>query len=253
MSHNIYDTQEFFENYSKLDRSVRGLDGAPEWPDIQKLLPADLAGRRVLDLGCGFGWFVRWARDQGASHVHGIDLSENMLEQARGKTRESPRGFENITYQRADLDTIVFPETEASVYDLVFSVLTLHYLANLRQLVAQVQHALKPGGAFVFTIEHPIWTAPSNPKLQVDAETGRKYWPLDDYQIEGPRVTNWLAQGFGKQHRTLTSYINILLEAGFELTGFNEWCPTEAQLQEHPEWAGERLRPSFLLMSARKK
>ena len=66
MTQNIYDNEEFFAGYSRLPRSVEGLDGAPEWPALRAMLP-ELRGRRVLDLGCGFGWFCRWAREQGAA------------------------------------------------------------------------------------------------------------------------------------------------------------------------------------------
>ena len=77
MAQNIYDTPEFFEGYSQLPRSARGLEGAPEWPAIRALLP-ELRGKRIVDLGCGFGWFARWAMTQGAAGVLGVDLSENM-------------------------------------------------------------------------------------------------------------------------------------------------------------------------------
>lgn len=59
MSQNIYDDPHFFAGYATLDRSVKGLDGAPEWPALQQMLPP-LAGLRVVDLGCGYGWFCRW-------------------------------------------------------------------------------------------------------------------------------------------------------------------------------------------------
>jgi 2-polyprenyl-3-methyl-5-hydroxy-6-metoxy-1,4-benzoquinol methylase len=78
MAQNIYDHPEFFENYSRLRRSVEGLAGAPEWPALRALLP-DLRGLQVVDLGCGFGWFCRWAREQGAARVLGIDVSDRML------------------------------------------------------------------------------------------------------------------------------------------------------------------------------
>jgi 2-polyprenyl-3-methyl-5-hydroxy-6-metoxy-1,4-benzoquinol methylase len=66
MTQNIYDNPDFFEGYSQLSRSVRGLAGAPEWPALRTLLP-DLHNLRVVDLGCGFGWFCRWARENGAA------------------------------------------------------------------------------------------------------------------------------------------------------------------------------------------
>ena len=87
MPQNIYDRPEFFDGYSRMDRSVRGLDGAPEWPAMRALLP-DLRDKRILDLGCGFGWFARWAVEQGAASVLGVDLSENMLARARAETAD---------------------------------------------------------------------------------------------------------------------------------------------------------------------
>ncbi len=85
MAQNIYDNDEFFAGYARLPRSVAGLDGAPEWPALRALLP-DLRGCRVLDLGCGYGWFCRWAREAGAAAVLGIDVSEKMLARARADT-----------------------------------------------------------------------------------------------------------------------------------------------------------------------
>jgi 2-polyprenyl-3-methyl-5-hydroxy-6-metoxy-1,4-benzoquinol methylase len=70
MAQNIYDNPAFFEGYAQLPRSVQGLDGAPEWPALKSMLP-DLNGKRVIDLGCGYGWFCRVARDLGASAVTG--------------------------------------------------------------------------------------------------------------------------------------------------------------------------------------
>ena len=61
MTQNIYDDPAFFAGYSRLNRSVAGLDGAPEWPALQAMLP-DLRRASVVDLGCGFGWFCRWQR-----------------------------------------------------------------------------------------------------------------------------------------------------------------------------------------------
>jgi hypothetical protein len=70
MAQNIYDRPAFFAAYSQLSRSVDGLDAAAEWPALRALLP-DLDGKRIADLGCGFGWFARWARENGAAHVLG--------------------------------------------------------------------------------------------------------------------------------------------------------------------------------------
>ncbi|HYM72021.1 MAG TPA: class I SAM-dependent methyltransferase [Stellaceae bacterium] len=191
MTQNIYDDDRFFAGYSRLPRSVEGLAGAPEWPNLQAMLP-DLRGKRVVDLGCGFGWFCRWAREQGAAQVLGLDVSEKMLARARDETNDPV-----VAYHRADLERLDLP---AAAFDLAYSSLTLHYLENLGGMMAVVRRALVPGGALVFSAEHPIYTAPGEPGFQVD-DDGHEIWPLDYYLDEGPRTTNWLVPGVIKQHR----------------------------------------------------
>ena len=81
MAQNIYDNPEFFSGYTQYPRQVIGLDGATEWPTVRAMLPP-LQGKRVADLGCGFGWASRWMRAQGAASVQGFDLSEKMIARA---------------------------------------------------------------------------------------------------------------------------------------------------------------------------
>ncbi|MGD9892017.1 MAG: class I SAM-dependent methyltransferase [Dehalococcoidia bacterium] len=242
MAQNIYDNEEFFEGYSRLGRSIEGLDGAPEWPSLRALLP-DLRDRSVLDLGCGFGWFCRWARGQGAARVLGIDVSERMLARARATTRDPA-----ITYTRADMEHLAL--TPAS-YDLVYSSLALHYIENLEALLAEVFRSLAPGGSLVCSVEHPIYTAPAEPGWSF-SETGRRIWSVDRYLEEGPRSTDWLTQGVIKQHRTFATYITMLLRLGFSLSHVEEWGPTDEQIATRPELAEERQRPTFLLVAAKR-
>ncbi|MCD4486426.1 class I SAM-dependent methyltransferase [Chromobacterium vaccinii] len=155
MTQNIYDTPEFFHGYSQLNRSVHGLAGAPEWPSLQTLLP-ELAGRAVADLGCGYGWFCRWAREAGAGSALGLDVSEKMLAQAAAMTADDA-----IEYRRQDLERLQLPP---AAFDLVYSSLTLHYIADLAGLLAACHQALKPGGRLVFSIEHPIFMAARQPQ-----------------------------------------------------------------------------------------
>jgi SAM-dependent methyltransferase len=239
MTQNIYDNETFFAGYSRLPRSIEGLDGAPEWPSLRAMLP-ELDRRSVLDLGCGFGWFCRWARRSGAARVVGIDVSERMLARARVETEDSA-----ITYARADLEQFT---VSPAAFDLIYSSLAFHYIENLQGLLASVHTALLPGGRLVFSVEHPIFTAPANPGWSVGA-TGRASWPVDGYLDEGPRSTDWLAEGVIKQHRTIATIINLLLGAGFTLSHINEWGPSDEQVASHPEWADERQRPSFLLVA----
>jgi SAM-dependent methyltransferase len=242
IAQNIYDNEEFFTAYSGLRRSIEGLDGAPEWPTLRSMLP-QMPGLRVVDLGCGFGWFARWAAEAGAAAVLAIDLSEKMLARAAASTNDG-----RITFQRGDLDEIDLP---AAAFDVAYSSLTIHYLANLDRFVAMVHRSLVPGGVFVFSAEHPIYTAPSNPQFISD-ESGRVSWPVDQYLVEGPRTTDWLAPGVAKFHRTIATYVTCLRDAGFVLENLCEWGPTGAQIAEHPEWALEIERPQFMLIAARR-
>jgi len=216
MSQNIYDEPGFFEGYAQLPRSLHGLAGAPEWPALHAMLP-DLAGKRVLDLGCGYGWFCRAARDLGAADVVGIDLSAKMLARAAELTRD-----EAIRYRQGDLDGLALSDEP---FDLI--------------------------GSLVFSVEHPIFTCPQPQGWLVDAE-GRRSWPINGYQAEGKRVSNWLAEGVIKYHRTLGTYLNALVAAGFQIRRVEEWGPTAAQIAANPALAEEAERPMLLLVSAYK-
>jgi SAM-dependent methyltransferase len=239
VTQNIYDNEAFFAGYSRLPRSIDGLDGAPEWPTLRALLP-DLQGREVLDLGCGFGWFCRWARSAGAARVLGVDVSARMLARAETETDDAA-----ICYAQDDLEGLaVSPAT----FDLAYSSLAFHYVENLAGLVASIHAGLVPGGRLIFSVEHPIFTAPAHPGWSVNP-SGNVTWPVDGYLDEGPRTTDWLAKGVIKRHRTIATYVNLLLDSGFTITHIDEWGPSKEQVASHPDWAGEHQRPSFLLIA----
>lgn len=240
MAQNIYDDEGFFAEYGRLPRSSQGLTAAPEWPALRAMLPS-MHDLRVVDLGSGLGWFCRWAAEQGALSVLGLDLSERMLATARAATTAP-----HVTYERCDLDHLELP---AASFDVAYSSLTLHYLADLTGFLDAVYRTLVPGATFVCSLEHPVFTAPSHPAFVPD-DDGSPRWPLDGYFAEGERTTDWLAPGVRKHHRTVATYLGALLDAGFALTSFVEWCPSPADLAEHPEWAPERERPAFLLLAA---
>ena len=246
MAQNVYDTPAFFKEYTQLPRSVHGLAGAPEWPTLRKLV-GDIKDNSVLDLGCGFGWFCRWAlKDAQARSVHGVDISENMLARARDMTTGNE--YEGITYSCADLEGLVL---EKGTYDFAYSSLAFHYLPteSLRRLFAQISGCLNPGGRFVFSIEHPVATAPFDPTWKWDPE-GRIYWPLNQYWDEGLRVTDWLTKGVNKYHRTVETYLSLLMESGFVLTAFKEsWDGLELRTKWNQR--GEAHRPYFLLIAAK--
>jgi ubiquinone/menaquinone biosynthesis C-methylase UbiE len=242
MTQNIYDNDEFFQNYGQMRRSLEGLAGAQEWPVMRSMLP-ELKGARVLDLGCGYGWFCRFARESGAASVLGIDVSEKMLARARETTSDAA-----IEYRLADLETV---DLEGMSFDLVYSSLAFHYVANFQRLIDEIFRALKPGGHLVFSMEHPIMTAPRE-KGWSESAAGERIWPVDHYFNEGARSTDWLAKGVIKQHRTIATIFNTLLRAGFTLERVEDWGPTDEQVASWPSLAEDLIRPPFLLVAARR-
>ena len=224
-----------------MDRSVKGLQGAGEWHELKKMLP-DFRGKRVLDLGCGFGWHCRYAAENGAQSVLGIDISENMLQEARRRT-EDPR----VEYRKISLEEYEYPENS---FDAVISSLALHYVESFEDICRKVYRCLKPGGEFVFSAEHPIFTAYGSQDWYRDEKGNILHWPVDRYFEEGKREAVFLGETMVKYHRTLTTYLGSLLENGFQITGVVEPMPPESMM-DIPGMGDELRRPMMLLVSAR--
>jgi 2-polyprenyl-3-methyl-5-hydroxy-6-metoxy-1,4-benzoquinol methylase len=243
MKENKYDTPSFFEQYGKMLRSEKGLEGAGEWHTFQKMLP-DLTSKDIIDLGCGFGWHCRFAIEQGAKSVTGIDLSEKMLEKAKEINQ-----LNGITYIRKALEDLDYP---AEQFDLVLSSLTFHYVESFETIAANIYQWLKPEGHFVFSVEHPVFTAEGSQDWAYGSQGQKQNWPVDNYFLEGKRNTTFLGENVVKYHRTLTNYLSSLLKQGFKIKEVIEPQPTAEMLKEFPEMKEELRRPMMLLISVKK-
>lgn len=244
MKENKYDDEKFFSQYSQMSRSVSGLKGAGEWHVLKKMLP-DFQGKRVLDLGCGFGWHCLYAVEHGAISVVGIDISEKMLEEARKRNASPLIEYKCIAVEDFDYD----PDT----FDVVVSSLTFHYLESFDTICRDVHRCLSQGGSFVFSVEHPVFTAYGTQDWQYDQEGKILHWPVDRYFTEGKRNAVFLGEDVVKYHKTLTTYVNGLIKAGFEITGLIEPEPDADLLDTIPGMRDELRRPMMLLVSAVKK
>jgi SAM-dependent methyltransferase len=242
MKENRYDDIEFFNQYSGMARSIGGLEVAGEWPALNKLLP-DFSGRRLLDLGCGFGWHCRYAIEHGAASAVGVDISERMLAEAEART-SSPL----ITYMRQPVEDTDFPP---GGFDVILSSLVFHYVESFGDICEKASRWLIAGGDFIFTIEHPIFTAQGPQQWHCGEGGVRLHWPVDSYFSEGARTANFLGKKVVKYHRTLTTYINALLRAGFGITGLVEPQPAAETLSD-PGMRDELRRPMMLIIAARK-
>ncbi len=238
---NPYEDDRFFCEYSGISRSINGLASAGEWHELEKMLP-DFCGKRMLDLGCGYGWHCRYAIEHGAIACTGIDSSEKMLKQAHRQN-----GSFWTEYRCMAIENFEF---EPEAYDIVISSLAFHYIESFGDLYARIYRTLTPGGTFVFSIEHPVYTA-NAPQQWITDENGRKlHWPVDRYFDEGRRDIVFLEQHVTKYHRTLATVINGVIAAGFTLTGLAEPEPEKNLLETIPGMIDETRRPAMLIVSA---
>ncbi|MDR6923290.1 MULTISPECIES: class I SAM-dependent methyltransferase [Chryseobacterium] len=243
MKENKYDEPSFFEQYDKMLRSQIGLQGAGEWHALKNMLP-DFKDKNVLDLGCGFGWHCRYAVENGAKSVIGIDLSEKMLAKAK-----EVNSLEGIQYERKALEDLEYPSEK---FDIILSSLTLHYVESLDTVIQNVYRWLTAEGHFIFSVEHPVFTSEGGQDWTYDKNGEKISWPVDRYFMEGKRSTTFLGENVTKYHRTLTSYLNTLLKHGFRIKEIVEPEPSHEMLKEIPEMKDELRRPMMLLVSAEK-
>jgi len=241
MKENKYDDDCFFRQYSQMNRSLKGLDGAGEWYVLKDMLP-DFEGKHVLDLGCGFGWHCQYAAAHGAKSVLGIDISEKMIEEACKKNQ-----FANVEYRVLPVEDFDFPPGE---YDIVISSLTFHYIASFDEVCKKVYQTLSSGGVFVFSVEHPVFTAYGSQDWYYDEKGNRLHWPVDRYFEQGQREAIFLGEKMIKYHRTLTTYVGNLLKNGFKIVDLREPEPHQEALSAVPEMKEELRRPMMLLICA---
>ncbi len=242
MKENRYDDPLFFQKYSEMPRSQLGLQGAGEWSELERLLP-DFRGRQVLDLGCGYGWHCKYAAEHGAAQVLGIDLSEKMLETAREKNSSA-----GISYRRCAMEDLDLP---ADSFDVVLSSLAFHYVRDFGPLIQRIAAWLRPGGDFVFSVEHPVFTAYGSQAWYYDQAGNILHFPVDRYYYEGQRDAVFLGEHVIKYHRTLTTYLDALLQNGFTLRRVVEPQPPE-EMMDLPGMRDEMRRPMMLLVAASK-
>lgn len=243
MKEDKYDDSVFFKKYAEMNRSRLGLAGAGEWPVLEKMLPP-FTGKRVLDLGCGYGWHCKYAAEHGAKSVLGVDLSEKMLEIARQKNA-APQ----IAYCCGAMEDLAFSPAS---FDVVLSSLAFHYVRDFDALAQKIAAWLAPGGTFVFSVEHPTFTAYGSQDWYYDENGNILHFPVDRYFYEGQRDAVFLGEHVIKYHRTLTSYVGALLQNGFSLTDLKEPMPP-AEMMDLPGMLDEMRRPMMLLLRADKK
>ena len=242
---NIYDNEVFFEGYKKIRDNELNANNLFEIPALFSMMP-DLYGKNVLDLGCGFGEHcIRFIHD-GANQVTGIDISEKMLEIAR-KENSNPK----ITYINMPMEDIAQLNER---FDVVISSLAFHYVEDFSGVVKNIHQMLCEGGLFIFSQENPLCTCHSGSDRWTRDKNGNKlYLNLANYGIEGERESAWFVDNVKKYHRTFSTIVNTLIEAGFMIEKMIEPLPTDELLEKYPAYKDLFHKPDFLLIKAKKQ
>jgi SAM-dependent methyltransferase len=235
----FYDDDLVFATYTARRHRPDNPNDTLELPVVLELV-GEIAGRRILDLGCGDAAFGRYALDRGCREYVGVDGSCNMVAAARQTLEGTPGEVAHST-----IEAWTYPE---AAFDLVVSRLALHYIADVEAIFAQIYRTLIPGGRLVFSVEHPVITC-----CDRGWQTGqRQAWLVDNYFEIGPRETTWLGGRMLKYHRTVEAYFAALQRAGFVVESLRESHPRRAPFVDEEEHKRRKRIPLFLFLAGRK-
>ncbi len=226
-------------------------------PAFFELLP-DVAGRRVLDVGCGEGYNTRLLAERGA-RVVAIDIAERFIEYAIAEERRDPRGIE---YRIAS--AVELPFDDAS-FDGGTAFMSLMDIPELDRVMAESFRVIRPGGFFQFSITHPCFDTPF--RRTVRDEYGTKigvevgdYWGKVDGRIEqwlfssAPPEMKATLEPFKMPRftRTLSGWLNLALDTGFTIERLCEPYASEEAIRARPRLERARVVADFLQVRLRR-
>jgi SAM-dependent methyltransferase len=226
-------------------------------PAFLEMLP-EVRGLSGLDVGCGEGYNTRLVSERGA-RMTGIDISENFVRHAKEEESREPGG---IRYARASAVELPF---ENASFDFATAFMSLMDISETGRVLTEVFRVLRPGAFFQFSITHPCFDTPHRKNLR--DETGRTYAIEVGGYFHGSEgeVKEWLFSGAPSAvreelppfrvpvfMRTLSSWLNSLVEAGFVLERFGEPYPDDNAVRERPGLQDAQIVAYFLHVRARK-
>lgn len=223
-----------------------------EKPAMFSLLP-DLKDRKVLCIGVGTGHEANDLASKGAE-VTGIDISEGMIAQAKNN-------FPEINFMVKDMNNLDFADGS---FNIVYSSLAFHYANDLKNLFGSIKRVLKKEGLLIFSTTHPVFDS-----VDFFEESGKKYTvvghkkdlatnkveAIGNYFKEEKRTQDW-GDNFivNFYHKTLTTWINSLIESGFKIKKVLEPMPIPEAKELFPDkYEIYTNRPGYILFLAEKE
>ena len=194
----------------------------------------------VLDIGCGEGQIARLAAYVGASTVVGLDPTWAQLSVAR-RRGGSP------AYCRGIADTLPFPSRS---FDAVVACLVFEHIEAVDEALADVGRVLKPGGRFLFFLNHPLLQTPGSGWID-DRILDEQYWRIGPYLVEESGLEEMDKDIFIPfVHRPLSRYVNAMSAAGLLIERMEEPAPPPGFLERAAEYKDAATIPRLLFMRA---
>ena len=220
-------------------------DGAdPEY--VEQILPLaaeHLAGAHdVLDIGCGDGQVARLAVRGGATRVVGIDPTWNQLVTAVERAG-------GASYARAAAAAL--PLRDAT-FDAVVACLVFEHIRDIDTAMAEIARVLRPGGRFLFFLNHPLLRTPSSGWIDDQIlDPPEQYWRIGPYLVEDETIEEVEKDVFIPfVHRPLSRYVNAMAEAGLLIERMVEPAPPPGFLALAEEYEAAETIPRLLFLRA---
>ena len=208
----------------------------------------DLAGKVVLDAGCGEGYNTRILARAGAQ-MTGADISGTMIALAQEEERREPLG---IRYEAASFTDL--SPFEGNSFDAVVSFMALMDGADLAAALREIRRVLRPGGDLIFSVLHPCFITRDLGWIHDGA--GRSVaLRVSGYFDTSPYIDHWHFKGaigvpdfsVPRFPRMLSEYVNAVTKSGLLLRGVEEPCPTAEACEQHPWLARWREHAALFL------
>jgi ubiquinone/menaquinone biosynthesis C-methylase UbiE len=226
-------------------------------PAFFEMLP-DVAGLRGLDIGCGEGYNTRLLRARGA-RVTALDIAPKFLRHARAAEESDPRSIDYLTASAVQLP---FP---TGTFDFATGFMSFMDIPEIECVIREAYRVLRAAGFLQFSISHPCFDTPRRRNLR--DESGNTYaFEVADYfrNLEG-EVSEWIFSAAPREEakgltclrtprftRTLSQWLNALIECGYVLERMGEPRPSDAVVAEHPNLQDAQVVAYFLHVRARK-
>jgi ubiquinone/menaquinone biosynthesis C-methylase UbiE len=220
----------------------------PEYTEqIIPLAIDGLAGAaRVLDIGTGEGQIARQlvAADPSRSVV-GVDPIRSQVVEAKARD-DGQRAF----YARSEAAALPFADGS---FDGALACLVFEHIDQVDDAIAEVARVLRPGGRFVFLLNHPLLQTPGSGWIDDQLiDPPEQYWRVGPYLVENATVEEVQKGVFIRfVHRPLSRYVNALAAAGLHIERMDEPAPPPGFLAQAPMYADAATIPRLLALHCR--